>query len=160
MTNPLAPIAITAAEAPTRVRPSLYPAPFAQRMEGRSKQPLGDLFGLKNFGLNLTRLAPGALSSLRHAHSKQDEFIYILSGQALLISNAGETLMTAGMCAGFAAGNGDAHHLHNRSNSEVIYLEIGDRSIGDQVVYPDDDLQALMQENGQWLFLQKDGQSY
>jgi uncharacterized cupin superfamily protein len=91
---------------------------MAKMVAGRSKHPLGDLFGLTNFGVNLTRLAPGSYSALRHAHEKQDEFVYLLEGEVVLVTDAGETLLTAGMCAGFKAGTGDAHHLHNRSQKD------------------------------------------
>jgi uncharacterized cupin superfamily protein len=109
---------------------------------------LGDLFGLSNFGVNLTRLKPGAVSSLRHAHSKQDEFIYVLEGHPVLVTNAGETRLEPGMCAGFRAGTGDAHHLVNRSEEDVFYLEIGDRTAGDSAVYPDDDLRITRGADG------------
>src|SRR5215510_1991836 len=139
MTSPTHPVAIAAADAPPRTKASNYPEPFASRMTGRRKQPLGDLFGLTNFGVNLTRLAPGAISALRHAHTKQDELIYVLEGQPVLRTNAGETQLAPGMCAGFKAGTGDAHHLVNRTGSDVVYLEIGDRTRGDEGSYPDDD---------------------
>jgi len=154
-----APVAIAATEAPPRARPSLYPEPFASRMAGRVKQPLGELFGLTNFGVNLTRMAPGAVSALRHAHSKQDEFIYILQGYPVLHTDAGETRLAPGMCAGFKAGTGDGHQLSNPTSEEVVYLEIGDRTAGDEVSYPDDDLKALMVE-GVWRFTHKDGRAY
>jgi len=157
--NQAHPVAIVAAETPPRTKPSLYPEPFASRMAGRVKHPLGDLFGLTNFGVNLVRLMPGAGSALRHAHSKQDEFVYIVQGNAVIITDAGETQLTAGMCAGFKCGTGNAHQLLNRSGEEVIYLEVGDRSAGDTVVYPDDDLRADMVE-GKWQFAHKDGTAY
>ena len=153
------PIAIVAAEAPPRTKPSNYPEPFASRMAGRLKRPLGDLFGLTNFGVNLTALAPGAVSSLRHSHSRQDEFIYILKGRPTLVTNAGSTALEPGMCAGFKAGTGDAHHLINGTDEEVVYLEIGDRTPGDQGSYPDDDLRAELRE-GKWVFTHKDGRPY
>jgi uncharacterized cupin superfamily protein len=159
MTAEQPPVAIAALDAPPRARPSNYPGPFASRMEGRTKHPLGDLFGLTNFGVNLTRLAPGADSALRHAHSRQDEFIYVLQGHPTLITDAGETALAPGMCAGFKAGTGNAHHLVNRSGEEVIYLEVGDRSPGDSASYPDDDLQATLVE-GKWRFTHKDGAPY
>lgn len=154
------PLAIAAAAAALRGTPSLYPEPFAQRMEGREKRPLGAVFGLRNFGVNLSRLAPGAVSALRHAHSKQDEFVYILAGQPVLRTNAGETRLSPGMCAGFRAGSGDAHQLLNPTDEDVVYLEIGDRSAGDTVVYPEDDLQAVLGEDGRWRFAYKDGTPY
>ena len=153
------PIAINAAEAPARTRPSVYPEPFASRMAGREKRPLGDLFGLKNFGVNLTRLAPSAVSSLRHAHTKQDEFIYILQGRPTLHTDEGKTQLSPGMCAGFKAGTGNGHRLMNETSEEVVYLEVGDRTPGDEGTYPDDDLKALLVE-GKWQFLHKDGRPY
>ena len=128
-------------------------------MNGREKSPLGDLFGLGNFGVNLVRMVPGAVSALRHAHSRQDEFIYVLSGTPTLRTDRGETRLEPGMCAGFRAGSGDAHCLVNLSEEEVVYLEVGDRSEGDAVSYPDDDLQAL-REDGRWVFVHKDGSPY
>lgn len=128
-------------------------------MSGRDKKHLGDFFSLSNFGVNLTRLAPGAHSALRHAHEAQDEFIYVLQGTPVLITDTGETQLCPGMCAGFKAGTGDGHQLLNRSNAEVVYLEIGDRTAGDRVTYPDDDLAAEM-VNGAWLFKHKDGTPY
>ncbi len=154
------PVAIVAAEAPLRTTPSNYPEPFARLMATREKRPLGSLFGLVNFGVNLTRLKPGAVSALRHAHSRQDEFIYVLEGCPTLLSDAGETLLGPGQCAGFAAGNGDAHCLVNRGDVEVVYLEIGDRSAGDAVSYPDDDLEAVLGSDGRWRFQHKDGRPY
>jgi uncharacterized cupin superfamily protein len=159
MNHQTAPVAVVASQAPPRTKPSIYPEPFASRMAGREKRPLGDLFGLTNFGVNLVRLMPGAGSALRHAHSRQDEFVYIVQGNALLITDAGETQLFAGMCAGFKCGTGNAHQLLNRSSEEVIYLEVGDRSAGDTVVYPDDDLQAAFVE-GKWQFAHKDGAPY
>ena len=152
-------VALMASEATPRTKQSNYPEPFASRVEGREKRPLGDLFGLSNFGVNLTRLLPGACSALRHAHAKQDEFIYILHGHPILITDAGETQLSPGMCAGFKAGTGDGHHLVNRTSDEVSYLEVGDRSTGDSAVYPDDDLRATFVE-GKWQFAHKDGSPY
>jgi len=154
-----APVAVVASQTPPRAKPSIYPEPFASRMVGREKRTLGDLFGLSNFGVNLVRLLPGAGSALRHAHSRQDEFVYILQGNPVLITDAGDTQLAAGMCAGFKSGTGNAHQLLNRSGEEVIYLEVGDRSAGDAVVYPDDDLQAAFVE-GKWQFAHKDGSPY
>jgi uncharacterized cupin superfamily protein len=153
-------VAIKAREAPPRTKPSNYPEPFASRMAGREKRPLGELFGLQNFGVNLTRLAPGAVSSLRHAHSRQDEFIYVLEGEPTLVTNAGESVLQPGMCAGFPAGGGDAHHLVNRSPQDVVYLEVGDRTAGDAATYPDDDLVAVMAPDGRWRFTRRDGTPY
>lgn len=153
------PAAIRANQAALRTKPSNYPEPFFSRMAGREKRPLGDVFGLTNFGVNLTRLAPGGSSALRHVHSKQDEFIYILQGTPVLETNDGETLLEPGMCAGFKAGNGDAHRLLNRTDKDVLFLEVGDRSAGDTAIYPDDDIQAVLAVDG-WKFMHKDGTSY
>ena len=153
------PVAIVAAEAPSRTKPSNYPEPFTSRMAGRDKKPLGDLFGLSNFGVNLTRLAPGAVSALRHAHTLQDEFIYILEGEPVLVTDAGETPLRPGMCAGFAHGTGDGHQLANRGTADVVYLEVGDRTPGDRGSYPDDDLVAVSVD-GRWVFTRKDGGPY
>lgn len=155
----LAPVAIVAADVASRRKPSAYPEPFAARMSGRDKRPLGDFFGLCNFGVNLTRLAPGAMSALRHAHSSQDEFVYILEGHPTLCTNAGQTRLSPGMCAGFPAATGDAHHLVNASAADVLYLEMGDRSASDEAVYPDDDLIARFCD-GAWAFYRKDGTPY
>jgi uncharacterized cupin superfamily protein len=128
-------------------------------MAGRQKRALGAVFGLGNFGVNQTVLAPGARSALRHAHAKQDEFVYVLEGNPTLVTGAGETPLAPGMCAGFKAGSGDAHHLINRADTNAVYLEIGDRTPGDEVVYPDDDLVAQYVDGG-WKFLHKDGRPY
>lgn len=151
---------LKALDAPLRPKASGYPEKFRSRVAGREKRPLGDLFGLTNFGVNLTRLAPGAESSLRHAHARQDEFVYILEGRPTLITNEGATELSPGTCAGFKAGNGDAHHLVNRSNEDVLYLEIGDRTRGDSAIYPDEDLQVVQDAGGNWRYLHKDGTPY
>jgi len=163
MSDSSIPVAIMAADAPLRTRLTLYPEPvaamLASRLAGRHKRPLGDLFGLKNFGVNLTRLEPGAVSSLRHAHAKQDEFVFILQGCPSLLTNEGKTRLSPGMCAGFRAGTGNAHTLINETGEDVVYLEIGDRTSGDEVTYPDDDLHAQF-DDGQWTFAHKDGTPY
>jgi uncharacterized cupin superfamily protein len=153
------PIAIVAAEAPPRTRQSNYPEPFFSRMAGRLKRPLGDVFGLSNFGVNLTRLAPGAISALRHAHSKQDELVYILEGHPTLHTDEGRTPLSPGMCAGFKAGTGNGHCLINETKQDVVYLEVGDRTPGDEGSYPDDDLKAMLVD-GKWQFVRKNGSPY
>lgn len=157
--TPKAPIAIRADDVPPRAKPSTYPEPFFSRMTKREKRTLGDVFGLKNFGVNLTRLAPGGESSLLHRHSKQDEFIYILEGTPTLITDAGETKLSPGMCAGFPA-QGPAHQLVNRSDAMVVYLEVGDRTPGDEGSYPNDDLKAVQNPDGTWRYTHKDGRPY
>ena len=128
-------------------------------MAGRDKRPLGDLFGLTNFGVNITRLAPGGCSALRHAHTKQDEFVYILEGRATLVTDVGRTALHPGMCAGFKAGTGDGDCLVNETGADVVYLEIGDRTAGDAVDYPDDDL-AVVTVDGQRRMAPMDGAPY
>jgi uncharacterized cupin superfamily protein len=152
---PKRPQAVPAVEIPPR-RATGYPPPLSERVAGREKRALGDVFGLTRFGVNLTRLEPGSMSALRHAHAVQDEFVYILEGEPTLVTDAGETQLSAGTCAGFPAGDGDAHHLVNRSDRDVWYLEIGDRTPGDAVSYPDDDLAAALVD-GRWRFTRKDG---
>ncbi len=159
MSENLKPIAVTAAETPPRTKPSIYPEPFASRMAGRVKRPLGDLFGLSNFGVNLTRMAPGGASALRHAHTRQDEFIYILEGRPTLYTDEGPTQLSPGMCAGFKAGTGNGHRLANETTEDVVYLEVGDRTPNDEASYPDDDLKASLIA-GQWTFSHKDGTPY
>jgi len=154
------PIAIAAVAVVPRTRPSTYPEPFASRMAGREKRALGDVFGLTNFGVNLTKLAPGAMSALRHAHTRQDEFVYILEGEPTLITDGNRTKLTPGMCAGFKAGSGNAHHLVNETTQPVLYLEIGDRTAGDAGSYPDDDIVASLGPDGKWRYTHKDGTPY
>lgn len=158
-TNEPRPAAVDAAAVAPRARRSVYPEPFASRMRWRNKRALGDCFGLTNFGVNLTTLAPGGQSALLHRHSRQDEFIYILQGAPTLVLDAGETQLRPGMCAGFPA-QGAAHHLVNRTDAEVVYLEIGDRSAGDEASYPKDDLKAALGDDGRWIFAHKDGRPY
>lgn len=117
-----------------------YPEPFRSRVLPREKRALGDACGLTHFGVNLTTLMPGKESSMRHCHRYEEEFIYVLEGELVLITNEGEQVLTAGMCAGFPADNGDAHHFINRSDSPARYLEVGDRHPEDSAVYPDVDL--------------------
>ena len=149
------PIAVTAAEVSARTKPSVYPEPFASRIAGREKRLLGDLFGLTNFGVNLTRLSPNAVSALRHAHTKQDEFVYILQGRPTLHTDEGRTQLIPGMCAGFKAGTGNGHRLINETSEEVVYLEVGDRTPGDEGSYPDDDLRRCLSD-GKWQFVHGD----
>jgi uncharacterized cupin superfamily protein len=159
MPNDTKPVAVVAADVAPRTKPSNYPEPFASMMRGRVKRQLGDVFGLRNFGVNLTRIAPGSISALRHSHTRQDEFIYILEGAPILVTEAGETQLGPGMCAGFKAGEGGGHQLVNRGGGVVVYLEIGDRTAGDGVFYPDDDIEAY-QEDGAWRFRHKNGEPY
>jgi uncharacterized cupin superfamily protein len=117
-----------------------YPEPFRARVAGRRRVRLGDRFGLTNFGVNITRLDPGGVSALRHWHSRQDEFVYVVEGELTLVTNAGEQILRPGMCVGFPAGRPDGHQLLTRSGGPAAYLEIGDRTDGDDCRYPDEDL--------------------
>ena len=153
------PVAIVATDAPLRTRPSVYPEPFASQMTKRFKHPLGELFGLTNCGVNLARLVPGGVSALRHAHTKEDEFIYVVQGHPTLHTDEGRTKLSPGMCAGFKAGTGNAHRLENETNEDVLYLEVGDRTPGDEASYPDEDLE-MTTVDGRWKFFHKDGTPY
>ncbi len=133
-----------------------YPEPYKSRVAGRHRRRLGDHAGLKNFGVNLTRLDPGAESSMRHWHAKQDEFIYVLEGEVTLVTNAGRQRLSPGMAAGFPAGKPDGHQLVNETDKSVLYIEIGDRTPEDGATYSDVDMAARMIE-GKWVFAHKDG---
>ncbi len=159
MTNNKAPVAIAAVDVPPRTKPSNYPEPFASRMTRREKRMLGDFLGLKNLDVNLTTIAPGGESALMHTHSKLDELIYVLEGEAVLAVPSGETRLSPGMCAGFPA-RGEAHHILNRGDRDLVILEIGDRPEGDEDSYPQDDIQAAMGTDGKWRFTRKDGTLY
>lgn len=154
-----APLAIDAAAVPPRTKPSSYPEPFFTRMSRREKRVLGDLFHLRNIGVNLTTLMPGGESSILHRHTRQDEFVYILEGAPTLVTDQGEVELLPGMCAGFPA-NGIAHQLVNRTENPVVYLEIGDRTPGDEGIYPADDLTAALSPGGKWAYAHKDGRPY
>jgi len=119
---------------------SAYPAPLDVPCRARGKRPLGNALGLTQFGVNLTRLEPGAWSAQRHWHTQEDEFVYVLEGELALVTDAGEQTLRAGMAAGFPAGGADGHHLVNRTDRPAIYLEVGTRSRDDEVHYPDADL--------------------
>lgn len=119
-----------------------YPPPFNQCVGARVKQALGDAAGLTDFGVNLTRLPPGAWSSQRHWHSHEDEFVYVLAGELTLCTDTGEQLLRAGDAAAFPKNQPDGHHLVNRGRETGIYLEIGSRHAGDVCTYPDVDLHS------------------
>lgn len=156
MAQPTRPMAVQASEVAPREVATTYPEPFASRMQGRQKRQLGEFFGLQNFGVNLTRLAPGAVSSLRHAHTRQDEFLYVVRGRPTLHTDEGRLQLAPGMCVGFKAGTGNAHHLRNETTTPVLYLEVGDRLPGDEVSYPEDDLQVV-RVGGKGRYAHKDG---
>ncbi len=153
------PAAIEASTAPPRARATNYPPKLAHLVAGREKRALGDVFGLKAFGVNLVRLRPGAQSAFRHRHTRQDEFLYVLEGEPTLVTDDGETALRAGMCAGLPAG-GPAHQIVNRTERDAVYLEVGDRAVDDQVEYPHDDLAASKGADGAWRFTHKDGRPF
>src|SRR5262245_56207183 len=134
-----------------------YPEPDRADNQKRWNRRLGDHAGLQNFGVNLTRIAPGGQSSARHWHSKQDEFVYVLSGTVILETNAGEQVLQAGSCAGFPQGAPDGHRFVNRSGEDVLLLVVGDRTAGDEITYPDIDMQARLRPDGRYEFRRKDG---
>jgi uncharacterized cupin superfamily protein len=154
------PIAIEAQSVPPRPPLFAFPEPLVSLMAKRERRALGNPFGLTNFGVNLTRLAPGGISAPRHYHSEQDEFVFVLEGTPTLITNGGETQLKPGMCAGFKAGSADAHHLVNKGEIDVVYLEIGDRSLNDVVTYPDDDIKLAKTAEGKMEVVHKDGSPY
>jgi uncharacterized cupin superfamily protein len=136
-----------------------YPEPYKSRVAGRHRRRLGDAAGLKNFGVNLTRLDPGSESSMRHWHARQDEFIYVIEGEVTLVTNAGRQKLTPGTAAGFPAGKADGHQLVNETDQSVLYLEIGDRTPEDGATYSDVDMAARMVD-GKWVFTHKDGSPF
>jgi uncharacterized cupin superfamily protein len=140
-------------------RGTIYPAPFKSGFEGRSKRALGNACGLTQFGVNLTTLQPGAVSALRHWHTSEDEFIYVLDGELTLELDGKVEILVAGMAAGFPAGEPVAHRLANHSDAPATYLEVGTRAPQDEVVYPHDDLLASRQ-SGQTSFRRKTGEPY
>lgn len=136
-----------------------YLPQFAYVVQGREKRVLGDVFGLTQFGVNLTTLAPGSASALRHWHAREDEFVFVVSGEITLIDNLGEHVLTSGMCAGFKAGVANGHCLVNRSAAPASYIEIGTRAAEESAEYPDVDLKAEKRA-GKWSYMKKDGTPY
>jgi uncharacterized cupin superfamily protein len=148
---------------PSTVTPrttSAYPTEEMRKVTaGRAKRALGDALGLTTFGVNLTRLDPGASSALRHWHHRQDEFVFVLEGELTLVTDAGEQVLGPGMCAGFPGGKADGHQLTNRTAAPAVYLEVGDRMPGDGAEYPEHDLRVRMTPKG-WRYEHKDGRPY
>src|SRR5262245_60332036 len=122
---------------------TVYPQQFQKVVQGREKSALGDLVGLTQFGVNLTRIKPGAASALRHWHENEDEFVYMLEGELVLIEDEGETVLRPGDAAGFKAGVANGHHLVNRTQKDAVYLEIGTRAPAERAHYPDVDLEFI-----------------
>ncbi|MGK4006174.1 cupin domain-containing protein [Sorangium sp. So ce1036] len=145
---------IDIAQAPTRVG-SIYPPPFDVPCRERTRAQLGAAAGLTQFGVNLMRLVPGQWSSQRHWHHTEDEFVMVLEGEVVLVTNAGEEVLRAGDCAGFRAGDPDGHHLQNRADREAVVLEVGSRRPGEVVEYSDVDLRVVAEG-----FVHRDGTPY
>ena len=159
MPSSLKPPALDPSTVPPRTT-SAYPTEALRKVTaGRAKRALGDVLGLTTFGVNLTRLEPGAASALRHWHRRQDEFVYVLEGELTLVTDAGEQVLGPGACAGFAGGVPDGHHLVNKTGAPALYLEVGDRLPGDGAEYPDHDLRVRATGAG-WKYTHKDGRPY
>jgi len=137
---------------------TFYPPPYHQPCRARERRRLGDAAGLTQFGVNLLRLKPGVWSSQRHWHTGQDEFVYVISGEVVLVTDTGEEILKAGDCAGFKAGDKDGHHLQNRSDADALLLEIGTRVADDGGAYSDIDM--AFQMGGAVMYTHKDGTPY
>ncbi len=134
-----------------------YPAPFDKATQGRTKRRLTQALGLTRFGVNITEMAPGGGSALRHWHSHEDEFVYVLKGEVVLVTDDGEQTLRPGMCAGFPAGKPDGHCLQNRSDEIAVIIEVGSRDMDDACHYPDDDLLCKPGRYENAVFTKKDG---
>ncbi len=151
--------ALTASEVPARSA-SGYPEPFRSRVLPREKRALGDALGITKLGVNLTTLPPGKESSMRHHHTLEDELVYVLEGEVVLITDEGEQLLGPGDCAGFPAGNQNGHQLVNRSALPARYLEMSNRDPKDTAAYPDEDLVLERLGDGRFQYSRKDGTPY
>ncbi len=147
------------AKVPVRSGAMIYPAPFQPECAGRHKQALGDVVGLTQFGVNITRIEPGAASSLRHWHEKEDEFIYMLEGELVLHDDDGEIVLKPGDAAGFPAGSRNGHRLINRTDRDAVYLEAGTRADEEHVHYSDVDLEMIRGTKGRRL-MHKNGEPW
>jgi uncharacterized cupin superfamily protein len=137
-----------------------YPEPFREVGAARIKRRLGDHGGLTNFGVNHVTLPPGCASALRHWHQRQDEFVMVLTGALTLETNAGRQTLVPGMCATFPAGHADGHRLLNLTDAEATYLEVGDRTEGDETDYPDIDMELRHVDGGRRFVRRSDGTPY
>jgi uncharacterized cupin superfamily protein len=154
----MAPAVISAKDIDRR-EATIYPAAFAKEVSGRARARLGDQFGLTQFGVNYTILAPGTWSSHRHWHEHEDEFIMVLEGEVTLVNDEGQHKLTPGMCAGFKAGVANGHHFINKSAGRAVLLEIGTRSPVEVASYPDVDMHAK-KTDGKFVVTKKDGSSF
>jgi uncharacterized cupin superfamily protein len=141
-------------------RGSGYPEPFKSRIGDRVKRRLAAACGLKNLGVNLVTLGPGGQSSARHWHTLEDEFVYVLEGEVVLVTNEGQQTLSPGMCAGYPAGSKNGHHFINRSQKPAKYLEMGTNVPGDTAFYPDDDLGLMETEDREMVYVHRDGRRY
>lgn len=148
---------ITASDVPAVVG-TIYPPPFDAPCLGRARRRLGNAAGLTQFGVNQTTIPPGGWSNQRHWHAKEDEFVYVLAGELVLITDDGEELLRAGDCAGFRAGDPNGHHLVNRSDDDAVVLEIGTRDPAERATYSDIDMIAEMDPDAP--YKHKDGTPY
>jgi len=139
---------------------SSYPEPFREGQRRRYNRRLGDHAGLRNYGVNLIRVLPGGQSSARHAHSQQDEFVYVLHGELVLVTDAGRETVGPSTCIGFPAGTGDGHHFLNLTDRDAVFLVVGDRALSDEVTYPDIDLVMKVGPDGVKGFYHKSGKPY
>lgn len=137
-----------------------YPSPYREAAAKRWNRRLGDHAGLTHFGVNLTRIEPGGQSSQRHWHREQDEFVHVLEGEAVLVTDAGEEVLRAGMCAGFPAGRANGHQFLNRSDRDVLLLVVGDRTPTEEANYPDIDMHGVAGPDGRMRFTRKDGSPF
>jgi len=136
------------------------PEEFREAQRKRFNRRLADYAGLKNFGVNLIRVIPGGQSSARHAHTKQDEFVYVLEGEFVLVTDSGRQTIGPGTCVGFPAGTGDGHHFLNETDRDAIFLVVGDRTPSDDVTYSDIDLELKGGPDGVRKWRRKDGSPY
>jgi uncharacterized cupin superfamily protein len=147
---------IDPSEVPANVGTS-YPAPYDEPCKRRERKRLGEAAGLEQFGVNLLWLPPGAWSSQRHWHTSEEEFVFVMSGEVVLVTDHGEELLRGGDSAGFPANQANGHHLQNRSDQDVVLLEIGTRRHDDAVFYPDIDMISLPGSSG---FTRRDGEAF
>lgn len=148
---------------PSEIEPrtgSGYPEPYRSRVLPREKRAIGDALGLTTIGVNLTTLPPGKESAMRHFHTREDELVFVLEGEVVLITDEGEQVLTAGTCAGFPAGARDGHHLVNRTDRPARYLEVSNRDPEDSAEYPDVDLAYSKTADGKPRFTRKDGSPF
>jgi len=139
---------------------SSYPPVYRGPLEARIRRRIGNALGLRNFGVNIVQLPAGSWSAHRHWHTRQDEFVYVIEGEVVLVTDAGEQLLRAGAAAGFPAGNPDGHHLVNRSGAMAVYLEVGDRPAEEEAHYPDIDMKASLASSRRGRFTRRDGSDF